>query len=453
MIYDKSVQPFSLTDYNVIPCKNVGGEVESFFRYITDHYDKLPDYVLFVRGNPFEYFTTRINGEQVSIQNIRARIDALVASKPSIALPLFNRLTVENGDGYSQLFEGNVPAEFEYSVGCQYIVPKNVILSRPVSFHRKMRTREDLEKLLWYIFSDSPLTKPVANTYLVTGGCGFIGSNLVRRLVDRGDTVYVIDNFSTGNIKLKESDQLKIIEGDITNFCFSFTGLTGIFHLAAMSKVLPSIEDPSMHEFCQRQNVLGTINVLKFAASFQPPIKVVYSASSTYYGNGKTPSVETQPHDCQTPYAVSKYGGELQCELFSRLYNVPTVRLRYFMVFGENEPSVGPYAIASGIFAKRKREGLPLIVHGDGSQTRDFVYVGDVCEANIRAMENNKLINETINVGTGRQVSIKRLATLISDDIQYVEKRKFDMLATEADTTKCETLLGWKPTVKIEDWI
>lgn len=282
--------------------------------------------------------------------------------------------------------------------------------------------------------------------YLVTGGAGFIGSTLVNQLKNIADVV-VIDNLSTGSNIPRD---VEFINGDINDQrVYDKVGkVDGIFHLAAMSKVLPSIGDPTMVDFCTTQNVLGTIRVLQFAASHNPPVKVVYSASSTCYGNNSIPNTETQLPDCQTPYALTKYIGELYCELFSRLYDVPTIRLRYFMVFGEGEPSDGPYAVVSGIFKKNKENNLPLYIHGDGSQRRDFVNVNDVAEANIRAMQSD-LINETINIGTGVSTSIKELADSISKNQVFTSGRKYDLKHTLADCDKLVRLLNWKPSIKI----
>lgn len=289
--------------------------------------------------------------------------------------------------------------------------------------------------------------------YLVTGGCGFIGSTLVKCLKRDGHDVVIIDNLSTGAIH--PDSNVTFIEGDVTDYevLKNLPKVDGIFHLAAMSKVLPSLEDPTLVDFCAHQNSQGTLNVLKLASSYDPKIKVVYSASSTYYGLNSVPQHESQTHDCQTPYALTKYMGELWCELFSRLYSVPTVRLRYFMVYGPNEPSTGAYAVVTGIFKKRAQKGLPLIIHGDGAQTRDFVHVEDVAEANIRAMNCQNLRDVTINVGTGTQVSIKELADLISNEHVYGPKRSVDLVATESDTTRCLSLLGWKPSRCIKDSI
>jgi nucleoside-diphosphate-sugar epimerase len=286
--------------------------------------------------------------------------------------------------------------------------------------------------------------------YLVTGGAGFIGTHLVNKLL-KFSNVVILDNLSTGcNI----NEKAEFIEGDIAdNSVYEKIGkVDGIFHLAAMSKVLPSLGDPNMIDFCNKNNVNGTINVLKFASSFTPPIKVVYSASSTCYGMNDIPNRELQLPDCQSPYALTKYIGELYCALFSRLFNVPTVRLRYFMVFGPGEPSTGSYAIVTGIFNKNKNENKPLCIHGDGSQTRDFVHVDDVAEANVRAMKSN-LEDNTLNVGTGTMTSIKELADIISKNQIFTEPRMHDLKHTLADCTEIERLLGWKPTISIKEYV
>jgi nucleoside-diphosphate-sugar epimerase len=290
--------------------------------------------------------------------------------------------------------------------------------------------------------------------FLITGGAGFIGSRLVNQL-SKDHKIVVIDNLSTGNIEyIQMNENIQFINGSILDSqIFEKVGnVDGIFHFAAMSKVLPSLENKDMVNFCVEQNILGTVNILKFAGSFEKPIKVVYSASSTAYGMNPIPNIETQTPDCQTPYALSKYCGELFCELFYKLYNVPSVRLKYFMVYGPNEPSTGSYAIVTGIFLKRKKQGLPLLIHGDGLQTRDFIHVDDICQANILAMKSN-LLNETINVGTGEMISIKELADLISPLQEYTEGRKVDLKHTLCDTTKCKEKLGWVPTKKIKEYI
>ena len=295
-----------------------------------------------------------------------------------------------------------------------------------------------------------------AKRYLVTGGAGFIGSTLVRRLLKDGHAVVVLDDLSTGDVSNVDA-AARLIRGSVLDedALVGVGRVDGIFHLAAMSKVLPSLGDPNMANFCTEQNVLGTINVLKFAMSHDPPVKVVYSASSTCYGNGGVPQSETAAVACQTPYALSKYVGELYCALFHDLYRVPSVRLRYFMVFGPGEPSLGSYAVVSGIFLKRRAEGKELVIHGDGSQSRDFVHVEDVCEANVRAMGADALVNATINVGTGEAVTIQALADWIDPVHQRrTLAREHDLKATLCDTTLLQqTFGGWKPMRRIQDYV
>ena len=282
--------------------------------------------------------------------------------------------------------------------------------------------------------------------YLVTGGAGFIGSKVATYLIARGHTVIVVDNLCTG-ARDRVPPEAEFVHADLSrDYWKSDVGrIDGIFHLAAMSKVAPSLRDSSMMRFCAEANIIATMNVLNFAACQDPVPKVVYSASSTMYGQNPVPQREDMRPDMQTPYALSKYVGELSCEMYTRLYGVPTVRLRYFMVFGEGQPSSGPYAIVSGIFERRKAEGRPLEIHGDGRQTRDFVNVDDVARANYEAMLSDNMTDVTINVGTGVETSIQNLANAISSNQVHTAARKIDLRATRADTSKFEELFGWLP--------
>ncbi len=479
-IYDKSPNPIE----GSIPRANIGREVESFFYHIIKYYDNLPDYLVLLQGNPFDHFT------EVTKESFPSELTSLLSSKPEIVQPLFTGIHVEEPltyigllipDYYSYIFNGASPKKLGFAAGCQYIIPKADILKKSLQFykalhHLTLRTKilvsEDahhtirtfdpysicgwtLERLLYAIFLTSNYNREFdKKRYLVTGGAGFIGSNLIDSLKDDVNVV-VLDNLTTGNIQyVPNHKNVFFVQGDILqgNLTQTVGYVDGIFHMAAMSKVLPSLEDPTMVEFCQRQNVDGTIAILKYAQEHSPPVKVVYSASSTYYGNNPTPQKEDQLPDCQTPYALTKYMGELYCNLYSTLYGVPTVRLRYFMVYGPREPSTGAYAVVSGIFLQRKKQNLPLLIHGDGKQSRDFVHVKDIAKANILAM-NSSLTDETINVGTGTTLSIKELADLISDDQIFTEKRKVDLKATLCDTTKLQFLLGWVPTNRIQDYI
>lgn len=313
-----------------------------------------------------------------------------------------------------------------------------------------------LERLFGELFGDLPPNPQLITTkrYLVTGGLGFIGSTLVDKLTRNNmNMVYVVDNESTGfrdNLPaaLPENVCLEIADIGEIDFRNTIGYVDGIYHLAAMSKVLPSLANVDMVDFCLHENVQGTINVLKYAYRHNPPTKVVYSASSTCYGNGPVPNREDDLPQCQTPYALSKYCGELYCKLFSDLYKVPTIRLRYFMVFGPREPSEGSYSIVTGVFNRRKQNNLPLEIHGDGTQSRDFVHVHDIVEANMRAM-NSDLINDTLNVGTGNTVSIKELANAISSIQVHVSSRPVDLKETLADTTLIRERLGFVPCINI----
>ncbi len=225
----------------------------------------------------------------------------------------------------------------------------------------------------------------MSETMLVTGGAGFIGSHLVDRLHQAGHQVRVLDNLSQGRREWVHPSS-DFIEGDLTDLLAcrrACEGVSGVFHCAAMSKVAPSIDK---FEFCTEQNIIGTQNLL-IAARDARVRKLVYSGSSTYYGNGAPPQSENSLPNCLNPYAVSKYVGEQFCEVFTRLYRLPTVSLRYFNVYGPRQPSVGAYALVLGIFLDQRLRGEPLTVHGDGSQRRDFIHVSDVVEANLAAYD------------------------------------------------------------------
>jgi len=288
----------------------------------------------------------------------------------------------------------------------------------------------------------------MSETMLVTGGAGFIGSHLVERLVALGHRVRVLDNLSQGRREWVSS-AAELIEGDITDLALcrrACEGVAGVFHLAAMSKVAPSIDK---FEFCTEQNILGTQNVL-IAARDAKVRKLVYSGSSTYYGNGAPPQSETALPECLNPYAVSKYVGEQFCEIFTRLYRLPTVTLRYFNVYGARQPAVGAYALVLGIFLEQRRRGEPLTIHGDGSQRRDFVHVSDVVEANLAAYAGD-VEGTAMNVGSGTNVSIQEMADLISPKQVHAARRAGDAEVTLADIGRIRQLLGWQPRVAFAD--
>ena len=264
----------------------------------------------------------------------------------------------------------------------------------------------------------------------------------MERLVGDGHEVRVLDNLSQGR-KDWVHPEAGFMEGDITDLATcrrACEGAHAVFHLAAMSKVGPSIDK---FEFCTEQNIIGTQNVLIAARDAQVG-KVIYSGSSTYYGNGAAPQVETALPNCLNPYAVSKYVGEQFCEIFTRLYKLPTVTLRYFNVYGRRQPSVGAYALVMGVFLDQWRRGVPLTIHGTGAQRRDFIHVSDVVEANLAAWRREGE-GTAINIGSGTNISVQEIADMISPDQVHQERRAGDAEETLADIERARQLLGWSP--------
>lgn len=283
---------------------------------------------------------------------------------------------------------------------------------------------------------------------LVTGGAGFIGSHLTARLLAEGYRVRVLDNLTQGN-RAWVPAEAELIEGDIVDAATckqACEGVAGVFHMAAMSKVAPSIDK---FEFCTEQNIIGTQNLL-VAARDAKVKKVVYSGSSTYYGNQKAPQREDSLPDCLNPYALSKYVGEQFCEMFTRLYALPTISLRYFNVYGPRQPGVGAYALVLGIFLRQHRANEVLTIHGTGEQRRDFVHVRDVVEANLLAMRSDAK-GTVLNVGSGTNHSVKEIADIISSNQVFGPRRAGDAEITLADTSRIRQTLGWEAKVTLED--
>ena len=287
--------------------------------------------------------------------------------------------------------------------------------------------------------------------YLVTGGAGFIGSNLVDELIKQGHEVIVVDNLSTGkkeNINPKATfENLDITTNDGWDI---MRGVDVVFHLAALARVQPSIEDPVGFNDV---NVNGTLNLLK-AAVDNGVKRFVYSASSSAYGDtDNLPQKETHPTDPISPYAVQKLVGELYCRMFSQCYDIETVSLRYFNVYGERQSLEGAYCLVMGIFAQQMLEGKPMTINGDGEQRRDFTYVGDVVKANIAAATLPTVGNgEVINIGNGNNRSVNEVAELLGGE-KINRDSVQEPFATLADNTKARELLGWSPTQDFEKWV
>ncbi|MBI2013503.1 MAG: SDR family oxidoreductase [Candidatus Colwellbacteria bacterium] len=284
---------------------------------------------------------------------------------------------------------------------------------------------------------------------LVTGGAGFIGSHLVDRLLNEGYEVFVVDNLSTGK-RENLNPEAGFFEVDITDFdaldkVFSETEPEYVFHQAAIPRMPISIKDPVG---TSKTNILGTINVLK-AAHDAGVKRVVYAASSSAYGEQETlPLHEDMVPNPLSPYGLQKYVGELKLRLFSSLYGLPTVSLRYFNVYGPRIDVNSDYSLVVGKFLRLNKEGKRLPIFGDGKQSRAFCYVGDVVEANIKAMLSPKVgKGEVINIGAKDPVSVEEIAEAIGGEKEYLPPRAGDPMHTAADLTRAIELLEWEPKV------
>jgi nucleoside-diphosphate-sugar epimerase len=287
---------------------------------------------------------------------------------------------------------------------------------------------------------------------VVVGGAGFIGSNLTETLIAEGHEVHVIDNLVGGKREqvAKEAVFHEVDMRDFDTIAPIIRGADTVFILAALPRVQFSIEYPRE---TNDVNIGGIVSVLK--ASVDGGVRrVVYSASSSAYGDQPTmPLVETMPAHPLSPYGLQKYVGELYCRMFSDVYGLETVSLRYFNVYGKNQDPNGAYALVIGKFLKQKAEGRSLTITGDGEQTRDFTHVRDVVRANIRAMKSEKVgKGEVINIGAGNNCSINRVAELIGGEKEYVAAR-LEPKNTLANTILAKELLEWEPQVKLEDGI
>lgn len=289
---------------------------------------------------------------------------------------------------------------------------------------------------------------------LVTGGCGFIGSNLVDRLISDGWEVLVIDNESAeSNDVFFKNDKAEYYKLDINEYekiSPLFEGVDYVFHMAAESRIGPCIENPALA--CQT-NVIGTCNVLQ-SARLKNVKKVVYSSTSSCYGLvNKPPLVETMKNDNLNPYSVSKLAAEDLCIMYNNLFNLKTSCLRYFNVFGERMPERGQYAPVVAIFQRQYREGDTITIVGDGLQSRDFVYVMDVVDANIKAALSDVSGGEIYNVGTGKNINVLEIANCFNSEKKHIPSRPGEARTTLADIEKIKTQLKWTPKIKVLDWI
>ncbi len=286
----------------------------------------------------------------------------------------------------------------------------------------------------------------------MTGGAGFIGSNLVDELIARGIAVRIIDNFATGS-RNNLNPRAVLVEADIRDgeaIRSAFDEVDCVFHVAALPRIPLSIAKPVETHMT---NVVGTLNVL-IAARDAKVRRVIYSGSSSVYGDqAAMPLVETMSANPLNPYALQKYVGEQYTRMFHRLFAMETLTLRYFNVYGPRMASEGAYVTVISAFMAARKRGEPLPIHGDGEQTRDFTHVSDVVAANILAMDTQIADGRAINIGAGCNVSINHIADLLGGLRTRTEGRKGDMRDTLADTTEASRILGWQPRVTVEEGV
>jgi len=294
---------------------------------------------------------------------------------------------------------------------------------------------------------------------LVTGGGGFIGSNVVRALLARGDEVRVLDNFSTGsraNLAGLEHD-VDLVEGDLRSYervHAAVRGVEVVFHQGALPSVPRSVQDPLT---TTAVNVEGTLNVL-LAARDEGVRRIVNASSSSVYGNtGELPRTESQAPDPISPYAVAKLAAERFCTSFSRVYGMEIVSLRYFNVFGPRQDPTSQYSAVVPRFIRAIADGEPVTIHGDGEQSRDFTYVDNVVSANLLAADAGIAGGEIVNVGTGTSITVNALAdavgTLVGRPVEktYEPAREADVRASWAALEEAKRVLGYEPLVGFED--
>jgi UDP-glucose 4-epimerase len=295
---------------------------------------------------------------------------------------------------------------------------------------------------------------------LVTGGAGFIGSNLTEALLQKGHGVRVLDDFSTGKkqnlVFEKAYPSLEIVEGDIRDLptCQkAVQGMEYVFHQGALPSVQRSVEDP---ESSNAVNVGGTLNIL-LSARDHGVKRVMYAASSSVYGDTPTlPKHEEMPPNPLSPYALQKHVGEHYCRLFYQLYGLETISLRYFNIFGPKQDPNSLYSAVIPKFIDALLEGRPPIIYGDGEQSRDFTYIENVVQANLLAMSADQLHGEAVNIACGQRISLNQLWSALKEilgskqDPIYQEPRRGDVKHSLADIRKAKELIQYGPKVGIE---
>lgn len=293
-------------------------------------------------------------------------------------------------------------------------------------------------------------------TILVTGGLGFIGSHLVDRLLRAGHSLRVLDNLSTGKREnLAPHSQLEVIVGDIRDEATvrsAVHGVSAIYHLAAVASVQASIDDPvGTHG----ANLVGTLNLLE-AGRQAGATRFIYASSAAIYGDTTTlPITEATTPRPLSPYAADKLAGEHYLQFYAAKHGMRTTAFRFFNIYGPRQDPSSPYSGVISIFVNRALAGLPVTVFGDGRQTRDFVYVGDLVEILFAALSNEKLAGQTMNVGRGVECTLLELLAGLEAAVgkpiqcQHAPARIGDIAKSCADVTKLKTLLGWSPSTEL----
>lgn len=287
---------------------------------------------------------------------------------------------------------------------------------------------------------------------IVTGGAGFIGSHLVEKLDNLGHDVVVLDDFSTGepeNLPKKHMDKARIVDIVHCDLISECEGADYIFHMAARPNVQGSIDYPEVSAY----DSLATLKILNVARKLKVK-RVIFSSSCSICGDAEEiPTTEEESKKPKSPYALSKYQGEQYCKLFSELYGLDSVCLRYFNVYGDRMTSTGAYRSVLSVFLEAKQNGKPLNVVNDGEQRRDFVNVSDVVEANIKSMALDCWGDSiSMNIGCGKNYSVNEIADMIGGEKVYGEKR-IEPKQTLALVEEAKRILNWEPKVKLEDWL
>lgn len=297
------------------------------------------------------------------------------------------------------------------------------------------------------------------NRCLVTGGAGFIGSHIVRRLVGEGAVVRVVDDLSTGQeARLNDlRDSIEFVHGDLADGQISdkvAKDIDHVLHQAAVPSVQRSVSDPVG---TNRANVTATLNLLESCRQYGVR-RFVYAASSSAYGDTEVlPKREDMPPNPLSPYALQKLVGERYCKLYHELFGLETVCLRYFNVFGPNQDHHSEYSAVVPKFISRLLAGKPLVVYGDGEQSRDFTYVANVVEANLLALKASEASGKLFNIGAGRQVSLNQLIRILEElvgvkaEVTYEAPKRGDVRHSLADISRAESLIGYRPQVMVEE--